>query len=151
MPWSRRILLAVRGHFDEAQVRQLFVHFGAKPQSYNSFRVYRPQGKDAKNRPGSCSTPTTIMYGDAPSLFAALDRSRFAPPRAGARIAGRAGGRDGRDYDSVVVMDATEMMSNDRLAAQLPGRRVGAGGPRIRSGRQSARGPDGRHHRALRL
>ena len=43
------MLIAVQGHFDAAKVRQVFTWLGAKPQSYNSFQVYRPQGKSTKN------------------------------------------------------------------------------------------------------
>ncbi len=39
------VLIAIHGHFETAQVRGIFARFGAKPQAYNSFQVYRPQGK----------------------------------------------------------------------------------------------------------
>src|ERR1700734_4394161 len=42
------ILIAIHGHFDSAKVREVFAHLGAKPQSYNSFQVYRPQGKQSE-------------------------------------------------------------------------------------------------------
>ena len=43
------MLFAVQGHFDGPKLHQFFTRLGAKPQSYNSFQVYRPQEKGAKD------------------------------------------------------------------------------------------------------
>jgi hypothetical protein len=115
------ILIAIQGHFDAAQVRQLFARFGAKPQSYNSFQVYRPQAKkgnagDAKDMAFVMFDSQTILFGDAPSVFSALDRSQFSssPVQDGSLIA-RVKDLDA-NYELWVIMDAAEVMSNDRLA-----------------------------------
>jgi hypothetical protein len=120
------ILIAIQGHFDAAQVRQLFARFGAKPQSYNSFQVYRPQGRnpqgnEAKDTAWVLFDAGTILFGDAPSIFSALDRSRFAsPPIETGSLLARATEMDGA-YQLWVIMDATEIASSDQIAALLRG------------------------------
>jgi hypothetical protein len=119
------ILVAIQGHFAAAQVRQVFSRFGAKPQSYDSFQVYRPQGKEAKDTAWVLFDAETILYGDAPSVFAALDRNQFAqastqPAAAPASITARAGEMEA-NYELWVIMDATEIMSSDRLSALFQG------------------------------
>ncbi len=115
------ILIAVQGHFDAGQVRQFFTRFGAKPQSYNSFQVYRPQGKqgsigDSKDMAMVMFDNETILFGDAPSVFLALDRSRFESPAVAAgSLLARAADLDA-NYQFWVVMDAAEIMSSDRVA-----------------------------------
>ncbi len=124
------ILIAIHGHFDAAKVRQVFTRVGAKPQAYNSFQVYRPQGKHPQ---GSAAKDTawvlfdaeTILFGDAPSIFAALDRNQFAqasqqPTPASGSMLARAAEMDA-SYELWVIMDATEMMSSDRIAALFHG------------------------------
>jgi hypothetical protein len=124
------ILVAIRGHFDAARVRRVFTGFGAKPQSYNSFQVYRPQrragqGDDAKDTAWVLFDAETILYGDAPSIFAALDRNRFAqasppsPPAAGS-LAARAAEMEA-GYEFWMIVDATEIMSSDLIAALFQG------------------------------
>ena len=115
------ILVAIRGHFDAAQVHQVFTHFGAKPQSYNSFQVYRPQGKNAKDTAWVFFDAGTILYGDAPSIFSALDRSRFvSPPIETSSLVARATELDA-NYELWAIMDATEVMANDQIAALFQG------------------------------
>jgi hypothetical protein len=120
------ILIAIRGHFDAAKVRQVFTHFGARPQSYNSFQVYRPQAKDregneAKNTAWVLFDPETILYGDAQSIFRALDRNQFAQslPASGPLVA-HAGEMDA-NYEFWMIIDATELTSNDQVAALFRG------------------------------
>jgi hypothetical protein len=116
------ILIAIQGHFDVAKVRRVFTHLGAKPQAYNSFQVYRSQAKDMA---WALFDAETILYGDAPSIFAALDRNQFAQtsaqptPAPGSTLA-RAAEMDAR-YEVWAMMDATEMMSSDRIAALFHG------------------------------
>src|SRR5579864_2615452 len=43
------MLIAIGGHFDLAKMRSLLARQGARPQQFNSFQVFRPQGKDAKD------------------------------------------------------------------------------------------------------
>jgi hypothetical protein len=121
------ILIAIHGHFDAAQVRQLFTRSGAKSQSYNSFQVYRPQGRDRQGNDAKKDTAwvlfdaETILYGDAPSIFATLDRNRFGPPpQATGSIVARAGELDAK-YEFWVIMDAAEVMSSDQVAALFRG------------------------------
>jgi hypothetical protein len=116
------ILIAIHGRFDAAKVRQVFTHLGATPQAYNSFQVYRPKAKDTA---WVLFDAGTILYGDAPSIFAALDRNQFAqaPPQptpASGSILARAAEMDTR-YELWAIMDATEMMSSDRIAALFRG------------------------------
>lgn len=124
------ILIAIHGHFDAAEVRQVFTRFGAKPQSYDSFQVYRPRGRgpqagEAKDTAWVLFDPETILYGDAPSIFAALDRNRFAQaapqfsPAPGSLTA-RAAEMDG-NYEFWVILDAAEIMSSDQVAALFRG------------------------------
>ena len=118
------ILIAIHGHFDAAKVRRVFTHLGAKPQSYNSFQVYRPQGNhpegsDAKDVAWVLFDAETILYGDAPSVFATLDRNQFAPASQQPIVA-RAVEMDA-NYELWVIMDAAEMMSNDQIAGLFRG------------------------------
>ncbi|MGB6941874.1 MAG: hypothetical protein WBE37_05740 [Bryobacteraceae bacterium] len=120
------ILIALHGHFDAAQVHQLFALYGTKPQSYNAFQVYRPQGKDATNTAWVLFDAETILYGDAPSVFSALDRSRFSsPPLETGSVVARATELDA-NYEFWMILDAAEMLSNDRIAALVRGGDWGA-------------------------
>lgn len=111
------ILIALQGHFDAAQAHQLFALYGAKPQSYNAFQVYRPQGKYATNTAWVLFDAETILYGDAPSVFSALDRSRFSsPPLETGTVIARATELDA-NYEFWTILDTAEMLSNDRIAA----------------------------------
>ena len=119
------ILIAIHGHFDGTQVRRLFAHFGAKPQTYNSFQVYRPQGKSTKDMAYVFFDAETILFGDPASIFAALDRNQFGPPPpqpAGTpgSMAARAAQMDA-NYEFWLIMDAAEIISNDRIAALFQG------------------------------
>jgi hypothetical protein len=118
------VLIVIHGRFDPARVRQIFTHFGAKPQSYNSFQVYRPQGKDRKDGKDMAFLlfdPETILFGDSKSIFLTLDRNQFGPPsQASASLLARAAAMD-PNYDFWVIMDAFEIMSNDSVAALLRG------------------------------
>jgi hypothetical protein len=120
-PAPAPLLIAVFGHFDPAKVRALFARRGAKPQTYNSFQVYRPQGKDAKDMAYVLFDAGTILFGDAPSLFAALDRNQFAPPAPGpGSILARAAEMDAA-YEVWVIVTTPDIMSNDRLAELFHG------------------------------
>jgi hypothetical protein len=115
------MLIAVGGHFDAARVRQLFTRLGGKAQAYNSYQVYRPQGQDAKDMGYVLFDAGTILFGDAPSLFAALDRNQFAPPEAEpGSIVARAAELD-RAYELSLVITTPDIMSNDRLAGLFHG------------------------------
>lgn len=113
------MLIAIQGKFDSAQVRLLFTHSGARAQSYNSFRVYRPQAKQNRDMAYVLFDAETILYGDAPAVFAALERNQFAPaspssPAAGS-MAARAAELEAK-YEIWAIMDSTELMSSDSMA-----------------------------------
>ena len=118
------ILIAVHGHFDAAKVRQVFNHLGAKPQAYNSFQVYRPQGKQAKDMAYVLFDEATILFGDSPSVFAALDRNQFGPPPQPMATSGPMLARAAEmeaTYDFWAIMDASEIISNDSVTDLLRG------------------------------
>jgi len=120
-PAPAPMLIAVFGHFDPAKVRALFARRGAKPQTYNSFQVYRPQSAEAKDMAYVQFDAGTILFGDAPSLFAALDRNQFAAsaPAPGSIIA-RGAEMDAK-YELWMVITSPDIMSNDRLAGLFRG------------------------------
>ncbi len=76
----------------------------------------------------------TILLGDAPSIFAALERNQLGPaaqpaPTPGSMLA-RAAEMEA-SYEFWVIMDATELMSNDSDRGPFPRRRMGIGGARV--------------------
>jgi hypothetical protein len=112
------LLIALRGHFERGTVRRLFARLGARPQAYNSFQVYRPR-KSAQDMAYVLFDAGTILFGDAPSLFAALDRSQFAPPapQTGSILA-RAAEMEST-YDLWLSIQTPDMVANDRLSDLL--------------------------------
>jgi hypothetical protein len=119
------ILIAIQGHFDAARVHQLFTRSGAKAQSYNSFQVYRPQNKRSKDTAYVLFDAQTILYGDAPSVFAALDRNQFAPAPAPSTpvpgsLAARASELEAK-YELWAIVDTTEALSGDPISAMFGG------------------------------
>lgn len=117
------LLIAAHGHFDTARVHALFTHFSAKPQMYNSFQVYRMQGKLSKDMAYVLFDRETILFGDAPSIFATLDRNRFGAPQsqpvpAAGSILARAAQMDA-SYDSWVIMDGSDMIFDDTVASMF--------------------------------
>jgi hypothetical protein len=114
------LLIAIQGRFDAAQVRQLFKQFGAKVQAYNTSQVYRPQAKKNKDVAYVLFDAQTILYGDAPSVFMALDRNQFAPvsspssPAPGSMTA-RATELEAK-YEIWAIMDTAEIMLSDPIA-----------------------------------
>jgi hypothetical protein len=120
-PADPPLLIAVDGHFDAARVHQLFTRLGAKPQVYNSFQVYRPQATGAKDMAYVLFDARTILFGDAPALFAALDRNQFAPPAPDSRsILARAAEMDAA-YEVWMIITTPDIMSSDRLAELFHG------------------------------
>jgi hypothetical protein len=124
-----QLLIVIHGHFDAAKVRQVFTRVSARPQAYNSFQVYRPQSKDrqgnsAKDTAWVLFDAETILYGDAPSIFATLDRNHFAqaspqPASASGSMMARAAELNA-NYELWAIMDAAEMLSSDQIAALIP-------------------------------
>jgi hypothetical protein len=120
-PAKPPLLIAARGHFDAVRLHRLFTRLGGKAQAYNSFQVYRPQGKDDKDLAYALFDADTILFGDASSLFAALDRNQFAlpAPEPGSIIA-RVAEMDAA-YELSWVLDTPGMMSSDWAAGLFPG------------------------------
>jgi hypothetical protein len=115
------MLIAVHGHFDGGKVRQFFSRLDTKAQTYNSFQVYRPQSKGDKNMAYLLFDPETILMGDAPSVFAALDRNQFGPPTPpSGSIVARAAEMEAA-YELWVVMNQPALLANDRFAGLIPG------------------------------
>jgi hypothetical protein len=115
------LLVVVRGHFDAVRLHRLFTRLGGKAQAYNSFQVYRPQGKDAKDLAYVLFDASTILFGDAPSLFAALDHNQFEPPvQEPGSITARAAEMDAA-YEIAWILNMPASMSSDWLAGLFPG------------------------------
>jgi hypothetical protein len=121
VPAQAPMLIAVGGHFDAVRVRQLFMRLGGKAQAYNSYQVYRPQGQEAKDMAYVLFDAGTILFGDAPSVFAALDRNQFAPPAAEPGSIAARGAELDRGYELSLVITTPDIMSNDRLAGLFHG------------------------------
>ncbi len=119
------VLIAIHGHFDPAKVRGVLAQFHAKPQAYGAFQVYRPQGKQEKEMACVLFDNETILLGDAPSIFAALDRNKYgssAPeeaPAPGSMMA-RAAEMES-NYDFWAILEATEIFGNESVAALFKG------------------------------
>lgn len=113
-------LVAIRARFDIAQVHRLLAQAVAKPQAYNSFQVYRQQGKHAKDLAVVLFDRETVLFGDAASVFAALDRSQFSQSLDNAPAAksmmGRALAMDSA-YDFWAILDGSALMASDSVAA----------------------------------
>jgi hypothetical protein len=133
-PAQAPMLIAVDGHFDAAKVRQLFTRLGAKPQAYNSFQVYRPQAAGSKDMAYVLFDAGTILFGDASSLFAALDRNQFAPPAPEpGSILGRAAVMDAA-YEVWLIIATPDIMSSDRLTSLFGGGEWTADAPGFEAG-----------------
>lgn len=115
------LLVVVTGHFDLAKVRTVLAQHRVKPQKYGESLVYRPQGKNAKDLAFSLIDAQTILIGDSRSIFAAVDRAAFpaAQPAAGS-IASRAVDMDA-SYDAWAIVNGSDVLGSDRLAALLSG------------------------------
>jgi len=113
------MLIAVSGHFDLAKVRTVLARHGAKPQEFKSFKVYRPQGKNAKDLAFVLLDSETILIGDSHSLFDSLERSalpQFTPPADS--VLARASDMDSQ-YDFWAIIPGTDPLVGDRLSALL--------------------------------
>ena len=114
------VLIVFRGRFETSKVRHFFSQIGARPQAYNNFQVYRPQNTNTKQMAWVQFDSSTVLFGDAPSLFAALDRNRFAPPapQPGSIIA-RAAEMEST-YDFWISVQSPDLVSRDQLAGLVP-------------------------------
>jgi len=115
------LLIVVHGHFDLIKLKQLLAHYGTKPQMFNSTEVYRPQSKDGKDMAIVPLDPQTILVGDVASVFATLERNKFAtPPPPPGSILARAAEMDA-NYEAWVLTAAPDALGNDQLNAVLSG------------------------------
>jgi hypothetical protein len=115
------LLVVVTGHFDLPKIRALLAAHRTKPQQFNSFLVYRPQGKNAKDLAFVLFDPQTILIGDSRSIFASLDRIAFqhAAPDANSILA-RASEME-KNYDAWALVTAPGALAGNRLTEFLTG------------------------------
>jgi hypothetical protein len=115
------LLVVVSGHFDLARVRAVLAHYRVKPQQYNSFQVYRPQGKDSKDWAFVLVDSRTILMGDSRSIFACLDRAAFPaePPPPGSLVS-RAPDMDS-NYNVWAIVNIPGAFGTNRLTELLKG------------------------------
>ena len=115
------LLVVVSGHFDLARVRAVLAQYRVKPQQYNSFQVYRPQGKDPKDWAFVLVDARTILMGDSRSIFACLDRAAFpaAEPPPGSLVA-RAPEMDS-NYNVWAIVNIPGAFGTNRLTDLLKG------------------------------
>ncbi len=99
----------------------MLAQYRVKPQQYNSFQVYRPQGKSPKDWAFALVDSRTILMGDSRSIFASLDRAIFTAPEppAGSLVA-RAADMDS-NYDAWAIVNTPGAFGTDRLTALLSG------------------------------
>lgn len=117
------MLIVVHGHFDLGKVRKLLAQHGAKPQMFNSIQVYRPQGKSSHDMAFVLVDAQTILIGDAPSVFAGVERSANPATPESTSLLARVTEMDSR-YDVWALMTGFTSMASDRLMGLLAG-----GGP----------------------
>jgi hypothetical protein len=114
------MLVVVRGHFDLAKVRKTLAEHGARPQSFNSMQVYRPQGKSGRDLAFVLIDAQTILIGDASSVFASLERNANPTPPDAGPVLVRAKELDSR-YDVWAILSGMQSIASDRLLGLLAG------------------------------
>ncbi len=70
------VLIRVTGRFEPRRVEAFFQQSGAKLQMYRKYRVYRH--KTDGDMAATLIDPHTLLVGDAPSLFSALERVEWS-------------------------------------------------------------------------
>ena len=113
------LLIAVRGHFDQAAVKKALLGHGAKRQMYGAIPIYRPQGKNGKDFGFVLPDAQTILIGDIASLTSVLDKNEFTPSGPNP-IVGRAVVMDPL-YDFWAVIATPKALGNERLMSFLSG------------------------------
>jgi hypothetical protein len=115
------LLVVATGHFELPKIRALLLARGTKPQQFNSWLVYRPQGKNAKDLAFVLFDSETILVGDSRSIFTSLDRNAFqhaAPdPKS---ILVRAGEMEA-SYDAWALVSSPDALGSNRLTELLTG------------------------------
>jgi len=121
------ILIVAGGHFDLAKVRSVLAKFGAKTQMFNSIPVYRPQGENGKDMAVVLLDAQTILMGDAPSVFASVERNALPPPAQDTNsIVARAAEMEA-NYDAWAIISDPEELANNRLLDIFSDGQLGAG------------------------
>ena len=69
-------LIAVRGRFDRARVKDLLVRHGARKQMYGASVIYRPQGETGRDFAIAQIDERTLLLGDVASVLAGIDRAK---------------------------------------------------------------------------
>jgi len=121
-----KLLIAIRGNFDLAKVRQMLREHGAKPQTFNSVAVYRPQERGARDLAFVPLDAKTILLGDASSVFAGLERPTLpVEEQDHSAVVTRAVVLDA-SYDVWAVMATPGALAGGRLMAMFTGEDFGA-------------------------
>jgi hypothetical protein len=69
-------LIAVRGRFDRARVKDLLVRYGARKQMYGASVIYRPKGESGRDFAIAQVDDRTLLLGDVGSVLAGIDRAK---------------------------------------------------------------------------
>jgi hypothetical protein len=110
------VLIRVSGRFPTGDFERMMAAQGAHAQLYRQKRVYR-QKKDS-DMAVTLVDERTFLLGDAPSVFAALDRLEWPSPSANPLVANAAKLREDCDIWALFAVAPTELAG--RLAPDLP-------------------------------
>lgn len=128
------VLITISGHFDLAKVRAALTKYGAKPQLFNSIQVYRPQDEKGKDMAFVPVDARTLVFGDASSVFAALERNTSAPASSPINtLAARAAEMDAA-YDAWLIATDPQELAGSRLNGILGEGGLAAGARGIEAG-----------------
>lgn len=117
------LLIAVRGHFNQREVKTALLKHGAKRQMYGAVPIYRPQGKNGKEFGFVLPDAQTILIGDIASLTSILDKTEFTKSEPNP-IVGRAVIMDPL-YDFWAVIATPKALGNERLMSLFTGEAFG--------------------------
>jgi hypothetical protein len=117
------ILIAVRGHFNLAEVRKALIDHGAKRQMYGEFQVYRPQEKGGKDLAIVPLDAQTLLIGDAGSIFSSLEHNGYSVAEGSPAIT-RATALDSA-FDFWAVVTSPQAVASQRLMGLFTGEELG--------------------------
>jgi hypothetical protein len=110
------LLIRVSGRFRAGELEKMLAAQGAHPQSYRQKKVYR-QRKNG-DMAVTLVDEKTMLLGDAPSVFAALDRMEWPAPATNALLARATKLR--ADYDIWALFAVAPTALAGRLMPDLP-------------------------------
>ena len=110
------VLIRVSGRFRAGEFERMMAAQGGHAQLYRQKRVYRQ--KKNSDMAVTLLDERTFLVGDAPSVFAALDRLEWPSPPANPLLARAAKLRDDNDIWALFAVAPTELAG--RLAPDLP-------------------------------